>query len=461
MATYDYRARQARASEAGVWRLVLARNQRLAVAWTTFIAGLICLMAALLVGPRVAEHEQKPLCVGNVHLAGPFGLSLNCDSPQFMALSREPSALLEPENVRQSRPGMIVAAALLQAPLSWLLPSNGLPARSIEAGIYNPEIIADSFRRELPAYTAYILLNVVLLLASFYVLCLIVRPGRGRDVALGLVLGASGIVLIANDVTKAFVWSPHTQMFNILVPLLALYMTLRAWQGAMNDRAFAVGAGLITGLGILTYPVFVVIPACVVPLAVYLLWRDRAPATPVLLNLLLLLLALSGVPFLIWYLFVIEVVGDFFQAEMAIGEVVWMAESWAKGVDVFIADWLEKAWKLIAFAAPQAIAVAVLAAWLAIWAFIDPRARAVVRAVAPVALAAAYVSVAVLGFYTCVGWTVDRLGYPIIPAFLGAVAVAATLMAQHLERRTVFAAGCVLIAVAQIIYVAAKEGPWS
>jgi hypothetical protein len=84
-----------------------------------------------------------------------------------------------------------------------------------------------------------------------------------------------------------------------------------------------------------------------------------------------------------------------------------------------------------------------------------------VRAVAPVALAAAYVSVAVLGFYTCVGWTVDRLGYPIIPVFLGVVAVAATLMAQHLERRTVFAAGCVLIAVAQIIYVAAKEGPWS
>jgi hypothetical protein len=379
-----------------------------------------------------------------------------------MALSREPSAVLEPENVRQSRPGMIVAAALLQAPLSWLLPSNGLPARSIEAGIYNPGIIADSFRRELPAYTAYILLNVVLLLASFYVLCLIVRPGRGRDVALGLVLGASGIVLIANDVTKAFVWSPHTQMFNMLVPLLALYMTLRAWQGAMKERAFAVGAGLITGLGILTYPVFVVIPACVVPVAVFALWRNRAPAAPVLMNMVWLI-ALSGVPFLFWYLFVIQVVGDFFQAEMAIGEVVWMAKSWAKGVDVFIADWLEKAWKLIAFAAPQAVAVAGLAAWLTIWAVIDPRAKAAVRAVAPVAIAAAYVSFAVLGFYTCVGWTVDRLGYPVIPALLGAVAVAAFLIARHLEpqRRTIFAAGCVLIAVVQIIYVAAKDGPWS
>src|ERR1019366_10797319 len=94
--------------------------------------------------------------------------------------------------------------------------------------------------RDLPAYLAYIALNIAILLAAFFVLRLIVRPWMSHDGATRIIIAASGLVLIAYDVVKAFVWSPHTQMFNILVPVLALYATLRAWGGAMLNRRFTL-----------------------------------------------------------------------------------------------------------------------------------------------------------------------------------------------------------------------------
>ena len=458
MATYDYGAPLARARE------TLARPEwwRGFRTWLGFLAGLAVLMTALLIGPRVEPQDQKQTCVGNVELPGPFGLSLNCDSPQFMALARDPSALLAPDNARQARPGLIAVAVLLERPLALLFRSYGPPAKSVEQGLQNPAQITRSFSQDLPAYFAYVIINVATLLASFHLLRLIVLPWAGRDGTAGLVIAASGLILVANDVVKAFVWSPHTQMFNVLVPLLALYATWRAWNGAMADRSFALAMGVIAGLGFTAYPVFVVIPACIVPAAMVALWRDRAVARPVAINATLLL-ALCLLPYALWYAYVRAVTGGFFHMELALGEVSWMAKSWAKGPGVLVADWLDKAWQFIAFAAPQAIALAGLTAWLLLAALFDPAAKASLKRTLPMAWAALYVSFVVLGFYTCVGWTVDRLAYPIIPPLLAAAAVGAVAIARRLnaQRRHVFAAGCALIALAQVIYVVLKDGPWS
>ena len=458
MATYAYGAPLARASAAFVRPLL----RPAAVAWFGVVAGLALLMAALLIGPRVHAPDQVATCVGNVDLPGPFGLSLNCDSPQLMALARDPSALLERDNARQARPGLIAAAAILHAPFSLLMDSNGPPAHSVEQGLRDPGAITRSLGRDLPAYLIYVALNVALLLASFYVLRLILAPWAGRDLAAAVIVAASGLMLIANDVVKAFVWSPHTQMFNLLVPLLALHATLRTGQGAMNDWRFALAIGAITGLGILAYPVFVVVVACVVPVAVVIALRHRRLVQLALRNVALLL-ALSAAPSLLWYLYVRSVTGSFFQFELALGEVVWMANSWAKGLGFFILDWLDKARLLVGFALPQAVAVAALVLLVVLVAMRAPRVRTALRSVTPVALAALYVSFAVLGFYTCVGWTVPRLAYPIIPPLLAAAAAGVLALVRELDRtnRWRVAAACLFLAATQIAYVAAKGGPWS
>jgi hypothetical protein len=78
-------------------------------------------MAGYLVGPRIVDDVQNEKCVGNISLPGPFGIHLNCDSPEFLALASEPAGLLKAKNYRQSRPGLILAAAALSAPLSLIV----------------------------------------------------------------------------------------------------------------------------------------------------------------------------------------------------------------------------------------------------------------------------------------------------------------------------------------------------
>src|SRR4051794_2622490 len=101
-------------------------------AWLWFILGLAVLLVGLLIGPRVPDDQQSARCVVNIHLPGPFGISLNCDSPEFLRLANTPSGLLEPKNTRQPRPGLILAATLISRPI---LPLVSLPVMlGVKAG---------------------------------------------------------------------------------------------------------------------------------------------------------------------------------------------------------------------------------------------------------------------------------------------------------------------------------------
>jgi hypothetical protein len=425
---------------------------------------LAVLLTGYLIGPRVTNNEQQSTCVGNVELAGPFGISLNCDSPQFMWLAREPAGLLTPQNPRQARPGLIFAAALLAAPLSVLVPAGGAP-KPVDTGIQNPTEITESFTRDLPAYLAYVLLNIAILGASFFLLRKLI--GRLSGASLGtpetIIAVSAGLLLVANDVTKAFVWSPHTQAFNILVPVMAVYATVWTRSGALMDRRFAVGLGIAVGLGMMAYPVFIVVPICVLPPALMLIAREHV--RPVRLRAMVnlaLLLALSILPSVLWYLFVRFTTGDFFHFEMAQGEVVWMADAWTKGADVFARTWLFNAWQLLAAAAPQAVPVLILAVLTAAAAFRGSRTVAL-SSVSPAIAVGLYVSVAMLGFYASVGWIVDRLAYPMVPPLLVAAATVAVVVSLRLDGRgrRGLAIGAMVLAMAQIAYAVAKDGPWS
>jgi 4-amino-4-deoxy-L-arabinose transferase-like glycosyltransferase len=280
--------------------------------------------------------------------------------------------------------------------------------------------------------------------------------------ASGLIILSTGFLLVANDVTKAFVWSPHTQMFNILVPVLSLYVTLRLLRGGLFERFFVLSIGLATGLGMIAYPFFALVMACAIPPAVWTLIRERDHRLIGAAHFTALI-ALSIGPSLLWYAFVRAKTGAFFQYEMAQGQIVWMANAWAKGMGPFLDQWFKNLWELLAFAAPQAIPLVAVIAWLAIFAL---RHRGAYRGAArgrATLVAAVFVSFAGLGFYTCVGWIVDRLAYPMIPPLIvaaGAVALALTSNLSSKQGREL-AGGLLFIAIAQMIFVVVKNGPWS
>jgi hypothetical protein len=433
-------------------------------AWPLFLIGFALFGLGLLIGPRVPAADAKYNCVGNVQLEGPFGFALNCDSPEFMWLARDPSALLDHANSRQSRPGLILLAALIQAPLSLTIAPDG-PPTPVSQGLYEPLRVAQTFSQDQPAYFAYILLNVAILLASFHVLRLTIERGApAHSGAAAIIVAATGLLLVANDVTKAFLWSPHTQMFNILVPVMAVYATQRVVADARVERKFALAMGLLVGLGMTAYPVFAVIPICVLLPAVIGLLRERSHAARRRDAASLALLGiLSAVPWALWYVYVRITTDGFFAAELHLRQVVWMKDALADGLGAFFSQWFDYLGQLLQLAAPQAVSLAALVGWLALTLAATVRQRIELAAASRIIAIGVYVSCAVLGFYTCVGWIVERLAYPAIPPLIVAAGAIAAMIAQRLapRPRTIFAAGCLALAVAQVIYEVAKQGPWS
>ena len=69
-------------------------------------------LSCFLIGPRVqyVQDGVKPI---NVYFKGPFGVSLDCDAPEFMDCANHLEYLLKDNSVRQSRPGIIFLANIV------------------------------------------------------------------------------------------------------------------------------------------------------------------------------------------------------------------------------------------------------------------------------------------------------------------------------------------------------------
>ena len=410
-----------------------------------FAAALIVLMLGLFVGPRIADDQQVKHCVVNVHLPGPFGISLNCDSPEFMRLAQHPDALLEPLNTRQSRPGLIAAAALLSwalSPLQSLADTLGIRARRHDIA---PQRIANALAEDIPAYVAYIILNFATILAAFYLLRRICAPWSDDGTAALVILTAVGFLLTTNDVVKTFMWSPHTELFNILVPVFALYASMRANAGALLEHRFAIWIGIITGLGGTAYPLFVIVLPCVAVCGLLFAATDGTRKTWIgsAVNFILLSV-LSLAPEALWAGFVLLKTGAFYQHEMVrYNEVTWMLDAWHRSAGTLAAIWWDKFEHLLQFAALQAIPL--LTVLLVVAALTIKKRSAdhdASRSLWSLVLTALLVDAVTAVFYTCVGLIVPRLAYALIPALIVVAAATALLVAMHDRRRRKILAYC-------------------
>jgi hypothetical protein len=430
--------------------------------WLWLAAALAAIMLGLFVGPRVPDGRQAELCVVNVHLAGPFGISLNCDSPELMRLARDPAALLEPRNTRQSRPGLIGAAALLALPLAPLADlAERAGARAARADI-DPGRVANSLAKDFPGYVAYISLNVAFLLLSFGLFRRICAPlvASAESTAIAV---SMGVLLVANDVVKAFGWSPHTQMLNILVPIFALYACVRAVEGALASRRFAVLTGLTTGLGVTAYPLFFIVVPCVLAGGLASIVLHRRSIWGSAINLALLA-ALAVLPEGLWYTFVRIETGGFYQHEMALGQVTWMLESARGGLGTMASAWLQNFIGLLDMAAGQAVPLAALLVVLAVAAIANPAiAFTAVRRQALIIASSIMVAALVLAFYASVGLIIPRLAFAGIPPLMVAAGAAALAVSAGLNRaqRQALGLACLAIAVGQTILMIVKDGPYS
>jgi hypothetical protein len=395
--------------------------------------GTLAVAHLLLLAPMVAQ----PPCAAAVHVNRYMAYPFNCDSPLMLRMAHHPGLVIEPRNVRQSRPGYVALSGAATAVVGPVADALG---------------VNRAYGQRDDAYAPLVLINFVIAAVAVALLGWLLR-GLGASVAVTVSLCA---VLAANDVSKAFFWTPHQQMFALLVPLLTVVAVRWVLVRRPSWRMVAV-AGFALGAATLVYASVLITVAAV---AVALLARGlRAAIAP----LAALAVSVALLP-LEWIVVCRAVAGSYYNEELTTyHEFVWLVERVAPGdpgrferVKSFtlftVREVLDAAAPML-LALAAVVAVAVLARVRLVPA--DGRERSTVVGAGLAVLCA-------LAFCWAIGIYTPRLAYHLVPAVLLLIGwVAARAAARAARLALALDVALVGLALIWIAYEVTKHGPYS
>jgi hypothetical protein len=280
---------------------VAPRRMRSVLVFLLSLAGVLAGTQLLLFAPM----NSKLFCATPVRLSHSRAYPLNCDSPLFMELAHHPGLILQAGNPRQSRPGYIAISALLTRFI-------GPAARAL--GLDRAYGQSDS------AYIPLVLINLVLLVAAVMIMAwLLARLGTPHLVTVALCM-----LLIVNSVTKAFFWTPHQQMFLILVPVATI--AIARWVLQARPSVLPIAAlGLALGLTALIYANVVITVAVIGVILLARGWQG--------IGLTLILGGWSALPNALWIIYCTSRTGSYFDKDVSrFHEFVWLPQAAHQGL---------------------------------------------------------------------------------------------------------------------------------
>jgi hypothetical protein len=441
------------------------------LAWLLFLLMLAIFTAGRLVGPRVPDDEQKKWCVVNVHISAHLGVSLNCDGPEFMRLAAHPAELLKPSTPRQSRPGMPAAAWLIAQPLQPLVSLVPRVVARAERADIDPARISGALQSFGAVYVAYVVLNLLILCCSFQVFRRIYQAHQPTDQpeTVAIVAVSFATLMIATYPVTTHLLAPHTQLFNTLVPLLALLFAVRAHNGALQDVRFATMVGAIVGFGQTAYAVFILISMIVLLFAgLHWIRNRRGSATLLLLRNAAVLVAMSLAPTVMWYAFIRISGNEFHFHEIeADKSFAWIVTSLQEGREHFRSELARRLdyqlAGLIALLPMIKVMTAATLGFLAAAAVWPKGDRIVLRLIGETwstFAIALIIALIFFVFYVGVGTFQVRQSYASLPPFIAAGAALATAFAARLPtmRRRLFGGACAAVALVALAHAVA-DGP--
>ena len=392
-----------------------------------------------LVSPRVPPGSPAASCVHVVDILGPIHVNVNCDSYEFLLLARNPARLLSEHNTWQSRPGYAV--------IGWLL------AQPIKALHIKRDSVAE--------YGAYLSLNWMLLSASILLFGWLCgdRPLLRPSLLFPLV------ILVCNEVSKAFFWTPHLQIFNIFMPMMSV--SLGYWLLSRNQPLrwqYALFIGFLLGLGSLVYGAFVVTMVSAI-LCIWFrehlvrgsnrLWRNVISST--------LLGSAFVAPVVSWICFVVLNTGSFYSHEIvAYRQFVWLHDFWCMGYSAFTKKLVVNLLVFVHTIRSVAILPALLlvitvaiSTCMRVSPCSSERKKKIHRAVILYLLAA-------VPFYALMGFYATRLTWTIVPPILVLSAFELERLVGHFQgnRRVLVMLFLYGSTLSYIMYWYVKSGPY-
>ncbi|RSK37134.1 hypothetical protein [Hymenobacter metallilatus] len=275
-----------------------------------------------------APRTEAEYCGTYLHLTPWAGFTANCDGFVYMEDARHPARLLESGEVRQSRPLFILLGSVVGYPCTWAVQvaqaSGLLPARVVQK-------LPVKYQPLLGFYVGYVLLNYTVLLAALLLFRYLYYRFTAQQGSSGILAGLF-VFLVSNQVTKAFFWTVHQQMFTFLVPLVLVYVAAQLHTSAQWRQQLPLLA-VVGGLLSLVYGSFVL----VLPVLLYGLWLQRAEGSRLtMLGWAPLLMLLFAVPTLAWIgILRLQGVAYYNHEAAAYGQVVWLQALWQQPFPAF------------------------------------------------------------------------------------------------------------------------------
>ncbi len=193
-------------------------------------------------------YPSSPACGRVINIVANLNVLINCDSAVFMKDAQDPIRVLNGTSVYQDRPAHSLLTWILGSSLKFLgVPNMSREILGTSGNLTNYQSLF---------YISYLFINFVVVLVAIvigtkFILGKIgIESVKRNKVLLTLTI----LVISANELTKTFFWTPHSQMFNILLPVLALFF-LQNRKRIQTSNQFLLCTS-ITLLLMFFYPLF-------------------------------------------------------------------------------------------------------------------------------------------------------------------------------------------------------------
>lgn len=172
------------------------------------IAGLLMQIFTIL---RPIKNETITFC--NFYITRwIFNVHLDCDAQYYLLDAQHPGRVLTPETPLQDRAAFTLAASAMFS----LLRLIGISEFSV---LYSGEdSIVTSY--SILAYSVFLIMNACILAFSIKLLLTIINSLLQSSGAGNIVKLVAWALICLNPITREFFWTPHTQIFNIMIPIL-------------------------------------------------------------------------------------------------------------------------------------------------------------------------------------------------------------------------------------------------
>jgi hypothetical protein len=419
----------------------LRRNAR----WIGLNAVLVIIAAhALMLSPPPPAGSPG---VASHRVWGPLQMVVNFDSFEFVADARHPGRLSIPGSYRQTRPLGIMVASLLT-----------LAERPPYVQLLQP------------GWLSFVILNFVLLLVA---LMLFRRLNAPASSVAAVAVAILGTYLTFNDVVKGFFWSAHTQMWNVLMPLISIALSLCFLRHPERSWRFMTATGALLGIGSLAYGNLLVCVATAIASIGIGFWIDRTrPQLLKLFGKLCLFLGVFAAPMMIWTSIIKRTTGSFYYAEADCCRMfVWIYDYWKAGGAIalenpafgprlqtqlsFLGEFVMHLWHVL-WPALILLAIALLVGVMSL-----PRLKATIKERSRTLTATVITLVMCLCFYLLMGFYRHRLEFNIVvPVIVMATVIFTGLLERMTRKETVVTMLLVVIAAGSCITSALMRITW-